>query len=715
VSYDADRLHRLLPSVYQQRDAEIGEPLRAVLAIITEQADIVEDDIAQLYDDWFIETCQDWVVPYLGDLVGYQVLHGFDQSLASGTDEARRLLALIAPRRDVAHTIGNRRRKGTLALLEQLAADVPGWPSRAVEFRRLLGVTQAVRLYGTDEQVDRRRRSRGRLVDLHAGDALDRLDGPFDELAHTVEVSRISSHRRQGKYNIPELGVFLWRLQPYSITHGPAFCEDRDRAHFTFSLLSNDTPLVTKPVREPAPTHVADETNVPAFIRRRAFAERLAHYYGENRSLFIWLDQKPVPLSRVVPADLSDWRYRPQGDRVAVDPVLGRIAFPARTAPDAGVWVTYHYAFSADIGGGEYHRPIGADPSVQTYLVGPGEDYTYHRIMDAVDRWRADIAHADETQSKAPRNAVIEITDTGAYQEQIEIPLDHSDRLTLRAAQGARPVLRLLDWYSNRPDALRITGTGKGTGPLPRIIFDGLLVTGRSVRVHGPIGQVIIRHCTLVPGWSLDQDCCAEHEDEPSLELFDTPACVQVERSILGTILVNESEVATEPNSVYLSDSILDAAAPNLDALVAPDDRHAFAIFNARRTTVFGAIRTHGIGLVENSILDGDVQIARRQSGCIRFCWLPQTSRTPPRFHCEPEPSGAPDRVVPLFTSARYGTPGYAQLDLACADEIRRGADDGSEMGAFHDLFQPQREDNLRLRLDEYTPAGCDAGIIFVT
>jgi hypothetical protein len=36
-------------------------------------------------------------------------------------------------------------------------------------------------------------------------------------------------------------------------------------------------------------------------------------------------------------------------------------------------------------------------------------------------------------------------------------------------------------------------------------------------------------------------------------------------------------------------------------------------------------------------------------------------------------------------------------------------------MGAFHDLYQPQREANLRARLDEYTPAGVNAGIIFAS
>jgi hypothetical protein len=36
-------------------------------------------------------------------------------------------------------------------------------------------------------------------------------------------------------------------------------------------------------------------------------------------------------------------------------------------------------------------------------------------------------------------------------------------------------------------------------------------------------------------------------------------------------------------------------------------------------------------------------------------------------------------------------------------------------MGALHDLFEPQRAANLRARLDEYIPAGMDAGLIFVT
>ena len=71
-------------------------------------------------------------------------------------------------------------------------------------------------------------------------------------------------------------------------------------------------------------------------------------------------------------------------------------------------------------------------------------------------------------------------------------------------------------------------------------------------------------------------------------------------------------------------------------------------------------------------------------------------------------------RVAPRFVSTRFSDAGYCQLGVDCAEEIARGADDESEMGAFHDLFMPQRIANLRTRFDQSTPAGMETGIIVV-
>jgi hypothetical protein len=58
-----ERLVRLLPVAVQMRDAEAGGQLAALLRVVAEQVEVLDDDIAQLYENWYIETCQEWVVP----------------------------------------------------------------------------------------------------------------------------------------------------------------------------------------------------------------------------------------------------------------------------------------------------------------------------------------------------------------------------------------------------------------------------------------------------------------------------------------------------------------------------------------------------------------------------------------------------------------------------------------------------------------------------
>ena len=114
-----DAVKQLASSSYRLRDADQGYPLRALLRVVGEQAVVVEQDIAGLYENWFIETCDEWVVPYIGELLGTPGL-----SPSGGEDFSQRAY--------VANTLAYRRRKGTAAVLEQLARDVTGWPARVL-------------------------------------------------------------------------------------------------------------------------------------------------------------------------------------------------------------------------------------------------------------------------------------------------------------------------------------------------------------------------------------------------------------------------------------------------------------------------------------------------------------------------------------------------------------------------------------------------------
>jgi hypothetical protein len=361
------------------------------------------------------------------------------------------------------------------------------------------------------------------------------------------------------------------------------------------------------------------------------------------------------------------------------------------------------------------------------YRVGEGQPF--HRIADALARWK----------HEKPANAIIELANSGVYVEPLSIQLRENQSLQLRAANRVRPIVRMIDWQTDLPDGLAIT-MGAGS----RLTLDGLIVTGRPIQIQGardhakvpPVcpAEVIIRHCTLVPGWGIDCDCNPRRPAEPSLELTHVRAKVSIEHSIVGSIQIHEDEVRLDPIPLEITDSIIDASDERRQAIGAPGTTIAHTVLTIVRSTVFGIVDVHAMQLAENSIFTSCVNVARRQIGCMRFCYVPAGCRTPRRYSCQPDGviAAVKERIVdpvkraseianeqlrvrPQFNADLYGKPQYAQLAETCAVEIVRGADDGSEMGAFHDLFQPLREANLRARLEEYTPADMDIGIFFAS
>src|SRR6185369_4535842 len=281
MSLDVNRLYELLPAVYRIRDAELAKrleqlegvpqqgPLKALLTVIAEQVAVLEEDLAQLYDDQFIETCANWVVPYIGDLVSARRVFVFPG-------------ARFTERAFVANTMAYRRRKGTASMLEQLARDVTGWNANVVEFFQRLATTQYMNHIRLENES---------MAEIRYSEPMEFVSTPFDKLAHTADVRRIAS--RRGKYNIPNIGIFLWRINSYSSSNSPAFRLD-DRRYF-FDALGRDIQLYNKPETESEITHLAEPINVAMPITRRVLDRRLDNYYGvddddEMKSILINLD-----------------------------------------------------------------------------------------------------------------------------------------------------------------------------------------------------------------------------------------------------------------------------------------------------------------------------------------------------------------------------------------------------------------------------------------
>ena len=263
TSLTAERLYQLLPAVHRIRDGQQGEPLRALLALLAQEFEALEENLEQLYDDQFIETCADWVAPYIGDLIGYRPLHTNTREDGSSSAATQ-----ASPRAEVAHTIAYRRRKGTAAMLEQLARDVTDWPARATEFFEQLATTQ---------YMNHTRLHALATANLRDTTALVQQGGPFNRLAHTAEMRRPEAG--SGRYNIPNVGIFLWRLQPFALSDIPLTPDDpaADPAsaagrRLRFNPLGADQPLFRLPVTETQITHLAEPVNVPAPINLRLMA-----------------------------------------------------------------------------------------------------------------------------------------------------------------------------------------------------------------------------------------------------------------------------------------------------------------------------------------------------------------------------------------------------------------------------------------------------------
>ena len=704
-SLTAERLYNLLPAVYRLRDADQGKPLEALIRVLAQEFAALEENLDQLYDDQFIETCADWVAPYIGDLIGYRPLHGVAPKIAS-------------PRAEVGNTISYRRRKGTALMLEQLAHDVTDWPAHVVEFFEQLVTTQYMKHIRMHASATARVRDEGLML---------RVDSAFNNVAHTVEMRRPEAG--SGRYNIPNIGIFLWRLLALRLSAIPLTADPGDATNRKFRVnpLGADLRLFRHEQTEDDISHLAEPINVPEplNVRLMALAVRAAQAstipapdkvmnddYGVGESILfqrIGNPPMPVPVSKVRVCDLRDildgggavigWNHEnsvPAGT-IGFDPERGRVLLGA--AADGPLLATFHYGQARAIGGGEYQRTAeGADLLPQHTVSASG---VLQPHLDAIANGGRLLVGDSVIYAQTPAFKINEVLASGAA----------GHRVVVAAANQARPLIA-----AGGDITLSIGARG-------RLVLDGLVFSGGALHLAATADveprELVLRDCTLVPGLTLNTNGTAASPGAVSLLIEHPFAKVTLERCITGPLQVVSGA------EVFVRDCIIDAGDSSKVAYDADGAGGPGAELTITESTLIGKVHTKLMRLVSNSIffatlgpLPAEKWIApliaeRRQEGCVRFSFVPTGSITPRRHRCVPD-KAHPD-ALPHFTSLRYGDPGYGQLRQATDQAIREGANDGGEMGVMHALFQPQRETNLRIRLDEYLRFGLHAGIFYAT
>ncbi len=564
--YYQARLWESLPAIYQALDTATFAgldtagsggtgPLRELVNRIGTQIAVVRRSIDGLWADQSIETCADWVIPYIGDLVATRLVTGLD---ARGQ------------RLDVANTIGWPRWKGTVTTLDAVAGDITGWGVHVLEaFRRLArtrhnldprvgGRTLAIAGLGAGETLLAAERliepvtrtPAGGFADLRCAPGALLTGGPFDQAFHHADLRRGGG--AAGWYGAEKFLVYCWRLLSLEVTGGTPVPVSGSDLEYVFDPTGREIPLFLPPPQGTANiTGTTDAWQVP----------------GPLTSSLV-----RVMAAMGVPAGYEVSGATPSNGNV--DPEAGR--FRLGTPASSTISVSYYYGFSGQIGAG---------------TVDPASTAPLHTASEIPVLGGSGL---DSALQQAQGGDTITVTDSRTY-SAVSPATVAPGPLTIRARPGQRPVIRLAE---HAPPWMFTGGEGA------QLILDGLFVSGGDVVLRGPFDYVKIIGSTLDPGnidADLDADVRSEGQARPDADRGSaralaqsadgralvptrlwlegapglqtgTPAvirCLEVERCILGPIRTRNGGLA---ETIVITDSIVQGFRTSTDPALTADD-----------------------------------------------------------------------------------------------------------------------------------------------
>jgi hypothetical protein len=722
------KLWALLPAVYRNMDVaalDVTGPLQELMNRIGAQVAVLRRGIDRLGENQSIETCDDWAIPYIGDLVATRLVSCLDAP---------------SQRRQVAKTIYYRRRAGTLGLLEELVTDIASRDARAVEFFRRLGRTrhQFDPAIGNAYEIDadpwtgktnylpgqivvnganayvvaiggvsaasggptggrngtadgtvtwnfydtagalaptviqglagvNSRTPLGGFADLRSTPAAAFTDTAFDEFAHTADLRAGAQHF--GRENISHLGMFVWWLHTYAI--------------------SAATPCAGKlAAGQTSPCYTFDPSGrqIPLY----APTTRTAGGYGDD-----WVSPDPWQLPLAISAPLYNAypdRFYGEAFSIGLDgdallrtgfkihPEIGQFSFTG-APPQGALQSNYVFGLMSTAGAGAFPFTAVRDVVLPTSTVKVVVDTD---LANALNNITGDVTIAFQ-------NSITFTGTSGVW------PVG-AKTVALSAISGQRPLVR---WPAGG-------GSWTFNGAGGNLILQGFWLQGANITLTGDFASVTLQLMTLDPGTSGQGALYGTAVD--GLSLAPTQLIIQasvqtltLERCITGSILTQNKGIV---ETLTASDSIIQAI---------PTGATVYALSNQlgeislARCTVMGANTVHQLD-ASDCILDGVTMVEDLQHGCVRFSALALGSQVHQPYRCVTIPPNAP-----IYYSRRFGDPNYARLsrlvdaqivDAKTGDTILGGADNGAEMGAWQSEGVTLKRQGLVFKFQEFAPLG---------
>lgn len=425
-----------------------------------------------------------------------------------------------------------------------------------------------------------------------------------------------------------------------------------------------------------APTSTEEDTSEASVVVKRFRADLVP-----NRFV-------PVARELIVGGDLETFTANIAGvaKEWVIDPRRGRLRWTGGGAAPQPL-LSYHYGFSADIGAGGYDRADSLTAAVTRVISGGGAIQT--GVPGGLNFLPPGGVNGD----------VAEVLDSANY-----TPIDNRNQISqleFRAANRKRPYLRLThNWLLN-------TSANNDS----QLTLEGLWIGASgafSIRLLGDYKLVTLRHMTLDPG---GVDAAGNAIRAVPLSIRGNVETLVIENSIVGPIRV---EGAGELTNLEIRDSIVDGQESPAPVISVPAGR-----VTMRRVTVFGEVEVEWLDASE-ALITGFTNVTNTQGGCFRFSAVlerrdPLNLASPHSRVPHPYESYFVKDFDGTFTSKVFGQPGFAQLAESAPSFLQRGAESGSEIGAFSSLLNPIKLDSLRAKIDEFAPFGLLPVYVFET